>query len=352
MTTVRVTLHPHALPLRKPWSSAAGRVDARRGWLLALRDESGRVGYGECTPLPQAGSESEAVAGRWITAWAAAADGARRSHLESALSGSAAPPAVRCAVESALLDLRAQASGQSLARYLDSASANAVRVNAVIGALDDAVVERMENGWLEGFRVFKVKVGLHPVAEELERLRHLAERLPGGVLRLDANGAWGREEALRMIDGLNELPVESLEEPLREPDLGFLALLQRRACFPLALDESLIRIDREALFRRRSVRRVVLKPPVHGGIAPTLALARRARAAGMGCVVTTMLEGAAGGWLSTQLAAVLDDGLTAHGLATAGWLERDIGEPPRCEQGRIEIRRSVGLGFRPTPGLS
>ena len=301
--------------------------------------------------MPHAGTETFEAAETWLTRWRDAADGAHRSHLETALTTTTAPPAVRCAIECALLDLRAQASGRPLARCLSLAAPERVNVNAAVGGLDEGVVARMEEAWLEGYRVFKVKVGLHPVDEERQCLRHLSDRLPGGLLRLDANGAWRPEEALAMVDALNELPVESLEEPVGEHDLAFLALLQRRARFPLALDESLARVDLEALFRWRHVRRLVLKPTVLGGVTPTKALARRARAAGMSVVVTTTLEGAAGGWLAAHLAAAVGDGLAAHGLATGDWFAEDIGAPPSIDGGAIELGGVRGLGFTPENGL-
>ncbi|GAB6043107.1 mandelate racemase/muconate lactonizing enzyme family protein [Endothiovibrio diazotrophicus] len=349
-----VTLRSYRLPLRAPWVSAAGTVGERRGWLLALRDGAGRVGYGECAPLPAAGTEAPELAEGWLTHWAAAADGARRSHLETALGATAAPPAVRCAIESALLDLRARAAGLPLARYLRPRAARRLRVNAAVGPLDDGVVERMEEAWLSGFRVFKVKAGVRAPADERARLAHLAGRLPGGLLRVDANGAWSREEALAMVEALNELPVESLEEPLAEPDPAFFSLLQRRARFPIALDESLSPLrglGPGRFLAPRSVGRLVLKPPVLGGIGPALALAARARRAGVGCVVTTTLEGAAGGWLAAQLAAAVDDGLTAHGLATGGWLAEDLGAPPPVAEGTVELPAGEGLGFQPADGL-
>lgn len=348
---LRIELRPYRLPLRAPWVSAAGVVEERRGWLLALYDSRGHIGYGECAPLPQAGTESHDEAGAWLSRWRDAADGAHRSHLETALTTTTAPPAARCAIECALLDLRASATGRPMARCLDIAAPDRVKVNAAVGGLDDGVVERMEAAWLEGYRVFKVKVGLNPVEEERRRLRHLADRLPGGLLRLDANGAWKPEEALTMVDAMNELPVESLEEPIREHDLAFLALLQRRARFPLALDESLARVDLEALFRWRHVRRLVLKPTVLGGVTPTMELARRARAAGMSVVITTTLEGAAGGWLAAHLAAAAGDGTAAHGLATGVWFAEDIGTPPAVVAGAIDLGGARGLGFRPENGL-
>jgi L-alanine-DL-glutamate epimerase-like enolase superfamily enzyme len=65
--------------------------------------------------------------------------------------------------------------------------------------------------------VVKIKMGVEEPASEIARLTALALRAGRMRLRLDANGAWGFEEACRILDRLAGLPIESLEEPLRIP---------------------------------------------------------------------------------------------------------------------------------------
>jgi L-alanine-DL-glutamate epimerase-like enolase superfamily enzyme len=188
---------------------------------------------------------------------------------------------------------------------------------------------------------------LDRVPRELQRLDDLAARLPPGVaLRLDANGAWEADAARAFIAGVAALPVESLEEPLRQPDRRSLSELQRGAPFALALDESLVRYRPQALLARPPVRRLVLKPGVLGGLLPTRELAQAASAAGIEVVFTSLVESAAGVWPTLQLAASLPGDL-AHGLATSSWLARDLGEPPEAAHGVVALPLAAGSGFHP-----
>ena len=78
-------------------------------------------------------------------------------------------------------------------------------------------------------------------------------------------------------------------------------------------------------------------------------LAEQARQAGMDCVVTSVLESAAGIWAASQLAAAIDPwfpGL-AHGLATSPWLDQNTGEPPVIIDGKIVLPTTAGSGFQP-----
>jgi o-succinylbenzoate synthase len=346
-----LTIHPYRLPLTRPWGSARGRLGERLGWLVRV-EAGGLSGHGDCPPLPEAGTETHDCAA------AALARGCRRLAgltLGEALGAlrPAAAPAAAFALECALLDLRGRLLGVPLRRLLDPGAADRVPVNAALGPLDRIGEEDLAAAWAAGFRVLKLKVGIGAADLELARLRALAGQLPAGAsLRLDANGAWDLPTATRLIGALAELPIESLEEPLADPDPEALARLQSRAPFPLALDESLQRVL--ATFPAWGspgpgalpVRRAVLKPAVIGGLRPSLALARRLRAAGVEPVVTGVLECAAGLWATAQLAAALGDPIP-QGLATAHWLAADLGPAPHPQRGHIELPVSPGSGFLP-----
>src|SRR5205823_588309 len=103
-----------------------------------------------------------------------------------------------------------------------------------------------------GFRVFKWKVGVGDVADELGLLDDVCAALPSGAkLRLDANGAWERRQAERWLERCADRPVEFVEQPCFGPRDGKAAtaltksddlLLGLAEDFPtpIALDESLV----------------------------------------------------------------------------------------------------------------
>jgi L-alanine-DL-glutamate epimerase-like enolase superfamily enzyme len=89
---------------------------------------------------------------------------------------------------------------------------------------------------------------------------------------------------------------------------------------------------------------VVLKPAALGGIARTSGLAAHAREAGVGVVVTSLLDGAVGLHAALHLAATLPEPLRACGLATGDLLEGDPLAPPRLVGGSLAVPRRPGLG--------
>lgn len=347
-----LSLLPYRLTLSRPWRSARGLTGERQGWLVRAASD-GLRGYGDCAPLDQARTESRPDAERALKGWQQRLRGLT---IDSALELLATSPPLETpsaafALECALLDLQSRLAGMPLRHWIAGSDAPSVAdwidVNAMLGASTEVSREDLAETLGLGYGVLKVKVGcLHPDTE-IGRLRSLASDLPPGIsLRLDANGAWDRETARRVIAALSELPIESLEEPLSQPDPAVLARLQALASFPLGLDESLAPWVRQGETWPFPVRRAVIKPAVIGGVSASLSLAQRLRAAGIEVVVTGLIDSAAGLWATAQVAAAVG-GTIAHGLATWDWLAKDLGQPPVPRSGRLELPQSPGSGFDP-----
>lgn len=345
-------LLPYRLPLVRPWVTGRGAWSERCGMLVRLEDEEGRHGYGDCAPWSEFGTEDAAVSYEQLQRLAEECVG---RELEQVLRDTAQwreTPAARCTVEAAVLDLESRRLGRPLADWLNPDAAREVAVNAALGALDGGLFERAEAAMGAGFRVLKVKLAAADPGETLARLRELNGGLvPGASLRLDVNGLWDPETALRMVTALAALRVESVEEPLAAWDPPLLRRLQEVAPFPVALDESLAGRDLEALLAECTVSRLVLKPMALGGIRRCLEVARRAYGEGRDVVVTTTVDSGVGIRAALHLAAALP-GAGVHGLATRAWLRADVGPAPLLQNGFMETGMAPGLGFTPSPAVA
>ncbi|MCM8612171.1 o-succinylbenzoate synthase [Accumulibacter sp.] len=358
MKVAAASVHPYRLPLRSPWLTAGASVGERCGWLLCLQDDSGRRGYGDCAPLPGSGGENAPAAAQALRSLLPPLIGLTAPAALERLDphGDCPTPVARCAVETALLDLLAQGSGMPLAVYLGgtrqrhemgSAPPPPVRISAACGSLRNLRATDVRAACNAGFAILKLKVGVLTIDDEVARLQRVATVLPPGCrLRLDANRAWSDAAAARFLQDCANLPIEMLEEPLAAPDIDRLQALQDSTAIAIAVDESIGHLDSESLVERRAVRRLVIKPPRHGGLLPAFALARHASHAGVECIITSSLDSACGITAAAHVAAALDNGL-AHGLATSTWLQEDTGSPPRIGRGLLLLDASEGLGFVP-----
>lgn len=332
---VAVRVVGYDLPLKRPWRMTGAEAVSRRGWLVVVETADGLRGFGDYVLPPTQPSAGEEEAGLCRLA---------QTQIGMDLAESCARLVIRSpadwAVECALLDALARHRGLPLCRLLDGGAVTRVAVNAVAEA--DGVAAAAA----AGYGVVKMKVGRKTPMEDAAMLRGLV--LPSGLrLRLDANRAWSWDDACRFLDGIGGLPVESLEEPLREPILGDLARLQNSTDVDLALDESLPSLGVQNVLDRVPVRRLVLKPAGLGGLRASVVLAARAKAAGMTCVATTALDSAVGVAAAAHLAAAVDAVGLAHGLSTAEWLARDVAPPLAVHGGWMDLADIVGLGVVP-----
>ncbi|WP_051631098.1 o-succinylbenzoate synthase [Afifella pfennigii] len=351
MRIAAAKLRPYVLPLVRPWVAARATLAERRGMLLILRAED-MTGYGDCAPLPSSSTAGHEAAFAALASAARALPGRETDVILAEGLETIAVPEARWALETALLDLVAKARGLPLSRHLSADAAPSVKVNAALGRLDAGAPERAARAAAGGFAVAKIKVGVAPVAEELEALRDVAARAGAALaFRFDANRAWCEVEARRFLEALADmegLSVDGVEEPLADPTPEGLARLQAKTPFPIAADESLPILGASALLEARAVKRLVAKPARLGGIAATLRLAQMAKAAGVETVLTSVVDSALGVTAAAHLAAALPGRPCAtHGLATSAWLAEDVAQPPPIRKGCLSLPAAAGIGVVP-----
>jgi o-succinylbenzoate synthase len=355
--------------------NARARWRERRGLILGLTDDRGRVGLGECTPLPGYSPRGQdhdldacaAELGELDRAGCVVSDVAGIA----AIAGAVRAPAARFAVETALLDLLGQEAGLPVADILARAAPvsapvrdttpldgaplsrmplSRVPVNALIvdtADIDDALAA-VARAYARGVRCFKIKIG-RPGGFEHELALLGAVRARHGLkvaLRLDANRAWSAGEAAGNLARLAEIAPEYVEEPLMDAGALGRAFMPLPGAAAVALDESLAGADPAwiaDLMARGVVRALVLKPMLLGGALPCLALAAMARAHGAAAVVSHLFDGPVALTACAHLALVVGGtcGLDRHAGLDA-WPAHPL---PLVRESHIAYDPAPGLGI-------
>lgn len=317
-------VRPYRLRLARPLRTAAASYEAREGFVVLAR-EGDLVGRGEAAPLPAFGTETLEECAEELR--------------HASFARLPKTPAARHAVELALLDLRACREGVPLAKLLDTRAAREVQVGALLSAqtMPELAREALRAA-AEGFATLKVKVGLEDDFARVAVVRDAVGAAP--AVRIDANGAWSRDEALRKLHELAPLGIELCEQPTRD-----LRDLRPEAKVLVAADE-MVRGDPEGALERADI--VVLKPMVLGGLLPALRLGRKAQARGLKVIVTSSLDGAIARAGAAHLAAALLAGgaQPAAGLATGRLLAEDLCPDTLApRRGFIHLTDAPGLGL-------
>jgi O-succinylbenzoate synthase len=333
MNLASFDLYRFSLPLRGPLVLGGTTLRRREGVLLRLSGDDGSEGWGESAPLPGFSAESldqvivqlrrlaGSLIGREVKDDWTDRNGAFGRELERIAPASS----VRFGLELAVWNLRADFSGKSLPELFSGQPRARVPVNGLLSGSWDEVLEEAQRTKKAGYEAVKLKVGARTVAEDARLVRKLVGE-PGNTisLRLDANRAWGYEQAAEFLRGAPRF--EYLEEPLADPAL--LPQLVREFGVPVALDESLVGMEPEALEGHRYARAVVLKPTLLGGISNTLRMAGRALRLGMMPVVSSAYESGVGTAALVALAAGIGDRPVPAGLDTYRALVDDVLDTP------------------------
>lgn len=351
---------PIALPLQHPVSNAKHVLTRREGVVIRLSSEDGISGWGEATPFPGFGLETAAEARRAMEVAAkeligTPVDLARASQLFVDEACPAAQGALVCAV----LDLVARHRGVTLRDLLvetPAVASNAVECNVLITAMEfDDLVCEAEAARSNGFRTFKMKVGACALEVDEARVATLRNALGSRVeIRLDANGAYDLAGAQAAVDRFAKYDIAYLEQPVAADALEAMARLRAFSPVSLAADESATtEADVRRVIDAGAADVIIVKPSAVGGPLAALRCAALARQAGLGVVVTSMLDGAIAVSAALQVAAVLSGqgDLPASGLATSGLFARDIALLPPIRDGRVALSREPGLGIDVEPDL-
>ena len=205
----------------------------------------------------------------------------------------------------------------------------AVPVNATVPAVGPGQVAEVLAGF-PGCTTAKVKVaepGQSP-ADDVARVSEVRSVLgPAGRIRVDANGGWSVEEALRCLTALAPYDLEYAEQPCAA--LEELAALRERVAglgVLVAADESVRKAaDPARVVLAGAADILVLKVAPLGGVRAGLDIARRC---GLPVVVSSALDTSIGIRAGIALAAALPDLPYACGLGTAALLAGDVVRAP------------------------
>jgi L-alanine-DL-glutamate epimerase-like enolase superfamily enzyme len=336
---MRVTIEQHTLRFATPLQTSYGAVAERELFELRIAGDDGVEGRGEAAPLEAYDGVAPQRARAALEAYRAVLeDGIEREGgelLEACRAADDLPQAL-AAVDLALWDRAGRRAGKPVSELLTDDPPWEVAVNATIGAEDRAgAATAAAAARAAGFRCVKLKVGTGDDAGRVAAVR--AALGPEAELRLDANGAWSPDEAVRAIDALAPAGLELVEEPVH--GLAGLREVRERVAVRIAMDETAAVAGALA---SGAADAVCLKLSRCGGISALLAAATLVRASGAEPYVASTFDGPLGIAAALHAAAALRLS-PACGLATLGLFEGADHDLLRARDGAIAVPRGPGL---------
>ena len=252
--------------------------------VVAEASDGRHTGRGECVPYPRYGETPEATLAA-LTALGGAVDPDR-----AALQAAMPPCAARNALDCALWDLAAKASGTPAWQLAGVALPQPLLTCYTISLAPPEEMAAKATA-VPHLPLLKLKLGARGDAVgDAERLRAVRRARPDARLVADANEGWTPETLALLLAVAAEVGLETIEQPLPAGADGALAGIAHPV--PVCADESAHTADGLAALADR-YDAVNIKLDKTGGLTHALEMAAAARAAGLrimvGCMVSTSL---------------------------------------------------------------
>ncbi|SDZ27351.1 MULTISPECIES: o-succinylbenzoate synthase [Rhodonellum] len=349
---------PHLLKFKFEAGTSRGVLKQKTTYILkaSVFSNPATVGFGEAAPLPLLSLDDIPDFGMKMAGFCKSLSGADIPMDAAGFSNwintniSEHFPSIRFAFETALLDLFHGGKQQVFDTDFFKVG-KTIPINGLIwmgdkGFMKDQIEKKLD----EGYDCIKIKIGAIDFEQECELLYDIRSRFSKDkiTLRVDANGAFSPDQALAKLQILSKFDLHSIEQPIRQGQMGQMAELCKVSPLAIALDEELIGVygesERRGLLESIMPHYIVLKPTLVGGIQATREWIDLANELGIGWWMTSALESNIGLNAIAQITSTFEN-ILPQGLGTGQLYENNFDSPLVIEKGKIRYDKNLGWGI-------
>ncbi len=332
---MKATYKKYILNFKRPSGTSRGILTEKETWFLIL-EENGKTGIGECGILRTLSIDDRPDYEEKLQ-WVCANIHLGKEALWEALLEF---PSIQFGVEMAFLSL----ASKTLFELFPSdfiLGKKSMEINGLVWMGEEQFMkEQIEEKLAQGFRCIKLKIGAIDFEKELALLAYIRQHFDEKIIeiRVDANGAFGLNEALSKLNQLAGYKIHSIEQPIQKNNTDMMSELCKTTPFPIALDEELIGVfgieNKTKLLQKILPQYIILKPSLVGGFKGTLEWISVAEKLNIMWWITSALESNIGLNAITQFAYTLQNSLP-QGLGTGGLYTNNFDCPLEIKKGHI-----------------
>lgn len=323
---MRASYAPYRLVFKFLARTSRETMTSKDTYFIRVVDDSGKTGIGECALFRGLSIDDVDCYESKL------ADVCRCLSSDEPVGDLSPYPSIRFGLETALAALKGNGPFDPFPGQW-RAGKSSIIINGLVWMGSAAEMKSRVREKIEaGFHCIKLKIGGVKFEDELEIIRTLRSYFSAKDLeiRLDANGAFSIDNALRRLNELSQYKIHSIEQPIRAGQWTALAEICRHSPIPVALDEELIPLtdtdSRRKLLGLVKPAYIILKPALAGGLSGADEWISLAEEYGIGWWATSALESNVGlnsiaGWVATHNISM------PQGLGTGGLYYNNIASP-------------------------
>lgn len=361
MRITRVEAYTVEIPYKKPFVISGGPSVVGDHVLTRVTTDEGIVGYGEGAPMVSYSDETQKDLLFAITDFLAqAVTGmdpfdleAIHHRMDAVLPGH---HFAKAAIDLALYDVLGKKLGVPAYALLGGKTRDAIPMAWVVGmgTIDEMVADAVHHVQRYGFRTVKLKIGRDP-RRDLDMVGEVRRALgPDVKIRVDANQGYDVATAIRVLRQMERHDLELVEQPVSRRNLLGMAEVAAALDVPVEADESMFdHYEAMTLIRLRAADIINIKIMKPGGLYNSKKVASVCEAAGITCLVGSMVEFGIGTAAGLHFAAA--NRVVAHACEPVGGflyagdvVEEDFGLDAVVD-GCLPVPQQPGLGVHLRP---
>jgi len=278
----------HRIPLRRRVVHARASRKYSDNVFMKV-SAGGHIGYGECVPREYVtGENADTVVKRLELVELANQEFKTFDQVIVFTKKLKVPGCAKCALELALLDVAGKHFHKSVSDAIGTACNKQIQYSAIV-ATSSPLKTRIICHSIKYYRMrqVKLKVGMD---NDLERIR-IARRILGDAdIRVDANGAWTKDEAIDKIAQMKEYGISAIEQPVPKEDISDMAKVRKASSIPIIADESLCTMeDAQRLIKAKACDIFDIRLSKCGGLLNSYAIYQLARKNNIECMLGCMV---------------------------------------------------------------
>ncbi len=337
--------HRYLLNFKRPSGTSRGVLTQKETWFIVL-EHNGSKGIGECGILRGLSIDDCADYEEKLQ-WTCSNIHLGKDQLwESLLEF----PSIQFGIEMAFQSLSSKTPFLLFPSNFTKGK-KSIPINGLVWMGDENYMkQQIEEKLSEGFHCVKLKIGAIDFEKELELLHFIRSNFDSKTIeiRVDANGAFSKTEALDKMKKLSQFELHSIEQPIAKNQTDCMANLCQQAPLPIALDEELIGIfdyaAKEALLQKIKPNYIILKPSFVGGFRGTKEWISLANKHNIGWWITSALESNIGLNAIAQWTFQQNSSLP-QGLGTGGLYTNNFECPLTVLEGQLWYQNNVDWDF-------
>lgn len=288
---MKINIKKRILHFKQPAGTSRGVYTERKIWLVEMIEGEKR-GIGECAPLPQLSTDDLPDYEEKLHTFCQQTE--RTGIID--YSTLCPYPSMLFGLETAWAQIQANGSLKLFDTPFGRGEEGIIINGLVWMGTFEEMYHRIEEKIQAGFHCVKLKIGAIDWEREISLIQFIRQHFSKQQieLRVDANGGFTPQEAMRKLEQLATNDIHSIEQPIKQHQWKEMAQLCKESPLPIALDEELIGVNdkanKENLLDTIRPQYIILKPSLHGGMHGSEEWIQLAREREIGSWITSALE--------------------------------------------------------------